>query len=180
MLTAAVVNIAVWLAADQPSFAAEKLSATSKPAASSSEVVVPKIWDDQALATWALPVAGLNIPGNHIAEREYYAIPVDNLRTYPVYHPDYEPEGYAEWLKQQPPMPPYAWPTYAPYNNYSRVAYPQAYPYTAWPYIGPFHPYPQVPLGWRKVQLEWDDGYWQLNFRPRTDRWWWFLDYRNW
>src|SRR5207245_2788924 len=25
-----------------------------------------------------------------------------------------------------PKMPPYAWPTYAPYNNYSRVAYPQA------------------------------------------------------
>src|SRR5262249_2594869 len=23
-----------------------------------------------------------------------------------------------------PTMPPYAWPTYAPYNNYSRVAYP--------------------------------------------------------
>ena len=59
-----------------------------------------------------------------------------------------------------PTMPPYAWPTYAPYNNYSRVAYPEAYPYNAWPFIGPCYPFPKVPLGWRSVKLEWDDGYW--------------------
>src|SRR5439155_22824171 len=27
-----------------------------------------------------------------------------------------------------PHLPPYAWPTYAPYNNYSRVGYPEQYP----------------------------------------------------
>ena len=54
---------------------------------------------------------------------------------------------------QQPPLPPYAWPTYAPYNNYSRVAYPTLYPYEAWPFIGPFYPFPRVPLGWRSVPL---------------------------
>ena len=27
-----------------------------------------------------------------------------------------------------------------------------------------FYPYPQVPLGWRKVTLEWDDGWWHLDF----------------
>lgn len=59
-----------------------------------------------------------------------------------------------------PKLPPHAWPTYAPYNNYSRVAYPGAYPYNAFPYIGPFYPFPKVPLGWRKVVLEWDDGHW--------------------
>jgi BON domain len=59
-----------------------------------------------------------------------------------------------------PRLPPYAWPTYAPYNNYSRVAYPQSYPYNAFPYIGPFYPFPKVPLGWRKVVLEWEDGHW--------------------
>ena len=59
-----------------------------------------------------------------------------------------------------PRMPPYAWPTYAPYNNYSRVAYPLAYPYNAWPFIGPCYPFPKVPLGWRSVKLELDDGYW--------------------
>ncbi len=59
-----------------------------------------------------------------------------------------------------PKLPPYAWPTYAPYANISRVAYPQAYPYNAFPYIGPFYPFPKVPLGWRSVKLEWDDGHW--------------------
>lgn len=61
-----------------------------------------------------------------------------------------------------PNLPPYAWPTYAPYNNYSRVAYPASYPYNAFPYIGPFYPFPKVPLGWRKVVLEWDDGHWYM------------------
>ena len=50
-----------------------------------------------------------------------------------------------------PQMPPFAWPTYSPYPNFSRVAYPQAYPYNAWPFIGPFYPFPKVPLGWRSV-----------------------------
>ena len=53
-----------------------------------------------------------------------------------------------------PPLPPYAWPTYAPHNNVSRVAYPEAYPYNAFPFIGPFYPFPKVPLGWRKVTME--------------------------
>lgn len=61
-------------------------------------------------------------------------------------------------------MPGYAWPSYAAYPNYAAVSYPQQYSPTAWPYIGPFYPYPQVPLGWRKVTLEWDDGWWFLDF----------------
>ena len=61
-----------------------------------------------------------------------------------------------------PKMPPYAWPTYAPYPNFSRVAYPEAYPYNAFPFIGPYYPFPKVPLGWRSVKLEWEDGHWYL------------------
>jgi hypothetical protein len=61
-------------------------------------------------------------------------------------------------------MPGYAWPSYASYPNYSAVTYPRQYSPSAWPYIGPFYPYPQVPLGWRKVTLEWDDGWWFLDF----------------
>jgi hypothetical protein len=80
----------------------------------------------------------------------------------------------------QPQLPEYAWPAMAAYPNYAQVAYPTQYSASAWPYIGPFYPYPQVPLGWREAQLEWDDGYWQLNFRPRTERWYWFLHPKNW
>lgn len=79
-----------------------------------------------------------------------------------------------------PSLPPYAWPSYASYPNYAQVTYPTQYSASAWPYIGPFYPYPQVPLGWRQVQMEWDDGMWNLNFRPRTDKWWWFLSPKNW
>lgn len=64
----------------------------------------------------------------------------------------------------QPHMPNYAWPSYAAYPNYAAVTYPKQYSATAWPYIGPFYPYPQVPLGWRKVTLEWHDGWWFLDF----------------
>ena len=63
-----------------------------------------------------------------------------------------------------PSMPGYAWPSYASYPNYAALSYPQQYSPTAWPYIGPFYPYPQVPLAWRKVSLEWDDGWWFLDF----------------
>ena len=64
----------------------------------------------------------------------------------------------------QPYMPNYAWPSYAAYPNYAAVTYPKQYSASAWPYIGPFYPYPQVPLGWRRVSLEWDDGLWYLDF----------------
>ena len=64
-----------------------------------------------------------------------------------------------------PNVPNYAWPGYAAYPNYAALTYPKQYSPTAWPYIGPFYPYPQVPLGWRKVALEWDDGWWFLDFK---------------
>jgi osmotically-inducible protein OsmY len=79
-----------------------------------------------------------------------------------------------------PNLPEYAWPTYAQFPNYAAVTYPSQYSASAWPYIGPFYPYPQVPLNWRKVQLEWSDGHWDLKFDSRTDRWWWFLNPCNW
>lgn len=79
-----------------------------------------------------------------------------------------------------PNLPNYAWPSYAQYPNSAAVTYPKEYSASAWPYIGPFYPYPQVPLGWRAATLEWDDGHWNLNFRSRTEKWWWFLSPKNW
>ena len=66
-----------------------------------------------------------------------------------------------------PQLPGYAWPGYAAAPNYAAVTYPRQYSASAWPYIGPFYPYPQVPLGWRRVTLEWDDGWWYLDFNDR-------------
>jgi len=70
----------------------------------------------------------------------------------------------------QPGLPNYAWPSYAPYPNFSAVGYPTAYPWQAWPNIGPFYPYPEVPLDWRAVTLRWDDGIWWLDFKKHYTR----------
>ncbi|MCS7237467.1 MAG: BON domain-containing protein [Thermoguttaceae bacterium] len=72
--------------------------------------------------------------------------------------------GPAPMVYNQPYLPNYAWPSYAAYPNYAALTYPRQYSPTAWPYIGPFYPYPQVPLGWRRVSLEWHDGWWFLDF----------------
>jgi osmotically-inducible protein OsmY len=100
----------------------------------------------------------------------------------PPYPPSYGQAGMGQSaaVYNNPSMPDYAWPSYAQYPNSAAVSYPQQYSASAWPYIGPFYPYPQVPLGWRDATLRWDDGQWNLMFKPRTDRWWWFLNPNNW
>jgi hypothetical protein len=64
-------------------------------------VPIPRLWDERELAGWATPVAGLGVAPGHCSEAEYYAAPVDNVRTYPVYHPSREPPGYRAWLRSQ-------------------------------------------------------------------------------
>ena len=75
--------------------------------------------------------------------------------------------GTGGGISESPNLPGYAWPGYAASPNYGAVAYPKQHSASAWPYIGPFYPYPQVPLGWRKVSLEWDDGFWHLDFHDK-------------
>src|SRR5262249_9498074 len=72
---------------------------------SSFTPVIPKTWDEAALAEWVTPVAGLNVRPIHISAKEYYSMPVENLRTYPVYVPGREPEGYWEMLQHVGPKP---------------------------------------------------------------------------
>lgn len=79
-----------------------------------------------------------------------------------------------------PNLPQHAWPAYAAYPNSAAIQYPKQYSASAWPYIGPFYPYPQVPLGWREVSLQWDDGYWQLDFKEKQDAWYWLFKPKNW
>jgi hypothetical protein len=90
----------------------------------------------------------------------------------PMYQPGAAQAGVAPARYDQPCMPNYAWPSYAAYPNYASVTYPKQYSPTAWPYIGPFYPYPQVPLGWRKVTLEWDSGWWFLDFKDQPASCW--------
>ena len=65
----------------------------------------PRLWTDQALASWALPIAGANATPNFYRESEYYAAPVSELRTYPVYVKDKEPAGYRIDILKRGPEP---------------------------------------------------------------------------
>lgn len=66
---------------------------------------IPRVWDERALADWATPLAGLEERPTHMSAEEYYAIPVENLRTYPVYMPELEPSGYWARIQKSGPQP---------------------------------------------------------------------------
>ena len=69
-------------------------------------IPAPRIWNDHDLAEWATPVAALGTRPGHLSEKEYYAIPVAEwVRTYPVYFPGREPEGYWQMLQSKKPEP---------------------------------------------------------------------------
>jgi osmotically-inducible protein OsmY len=131
----------------------------SRPApAAAAPVGVPAMaapYRNQAMHTPAtpasMPMMGTPVPGAPVIGQ-----PV-SMGTYGAGAPRYD----------SPNLPNYAWPGYSAYPNYAAVTYPQQYSPSAWPYIGPFYPYPQVPMGWRRVSLEWKDGWWFLDFTDR-------------
>lgn len=80
-------------------------SAGSPEPAAGGPIHTPRLWNEEDLKGWALPVAGLGVVPGHMSPEQYYAIPVDNLRTYPVYHPDHEPPGYLDEIRRRGPQP---------------------------------------------------------------------------
>lgn len=90
--TACLLIAATWLAHAQPR-------------SRRWEPDIPKVWDEDALRDWATPLAGLNVPPTHLSAKEYYSFKIENLRTYPVYFPGREPEGYREMLERVGPQP---------------------------------------------------------------------------
>jgi hypothetical protein len=71
--------------------------------AQEGRVTVPKIWDDKALEDWATPIAALGVRPSQITAVEYYAVPGESLRTYPVYRPDREPQATGNGCKNRNP-----------------------------------------------------------------------------
>jgi hypothetical protein len=62
--------------------------------------MIPRTWDDQAMATLELPLATASASPVPVSAEYYYRIPVRPIyKTYPVYHPDQEPSGYFARLK---------------------------------------------------------------------------------
>jgi hypothetical protein len=78
---------------------------TAQTPAGSWRPQIPRVWDEAALADWATPLAGLNVRPAHMSAREYYAIPEENLKSYPVYMPGREPAGYWEQIQRLGPRP---------------------------------------------------------------------------
>ncbi|HUG69592.1 MAG TPA: BON domain-containing protein [Pirellulaceae bacterium] len=138
------------------------------------------------VAGWAL----VNVSGNQAQMQQPQQLqqPVNHQQQMPMAFAPAQPVNYMQQMQSggqpvpmmgghgvgvaparydHPQLPGYAWPSYAAQPNYGAVTYPRQYSAQAWPYIGPFYPYPQVPLGWRKVTLEWKDGWWQLDFKDR-------------
>src|SRR5215469_15713917 len=68
-------------------------------------VSVPRVWDDQAIATVEVPLANPVGSPKHVSSDYYYRIPVRPIyKSYPVYAPGREPADYMEWLKEQEPQ----------------------------------------------------------------------------
>ncbi|HUF68699.1 MAG TPA: hypothetical protein VMM79_08570, partial [Longimicrobiales bacterium] len=69
-------------------------------AGESGQQPIPRVWDDEALAGFELPPPDADIEVHHIPSAYYYALDERVIhRTHPVYHPDFEPEGYLDSLR---------------------------------------------------------------------------------
>jgi hypothetical protein len=65
---------------------------------------IPRVWDDERIAAIELPLPSPTHSPQHVSSEFYYAIPARVIyKSYDIYHPDYEPEGYWEWLHEQEP-----------------------------------------------------------------------------
>ena len=73
-------------------------------ATTAQEKGIPKTWDEKKLHEMELPLVGLDKPVKHAPPEFYDAVPVLPIaKSYPVYHPDKEPKGYMEALREKEP-----------------------------------------------------------------------------
>ena len=66
--------------------------------AAHAQPTIPRVWDERDFEGWQTRVAGQTFTAGHFTEEEYYKAPVENRRSYPVYYPGREPDGYWEFL----------------------------------------------------------------------------------
>ena len=76
----------------------------AQEAGRNSPPVIPKTWDDEAVASLEVPLAEASASPVQIPADYYYRMPVRPVyKSYPVYAPGKEPRGYFERLTQQEP-----------------------------------------------------------------------------
>jgi hypothetical protein len=74
------------------------------PANAGWNPTIPKVWDEEALRDFELPLPQTETKVKHISSDYYYRMPVRPIyKTYPIYFPEKEPAGYLDWLKKQEP-----------------------------------------------------------------------------
>ncbi len=72
--------------------------------AAQSGQVIPAFWDAELLHDYELPLATPGMSPTHVSRDYYYALAERPLfKSYPIYHPDREPAGYLERLRQAEP-----------------------------------------------------------------------------
>lgn len=159
---AAQASAALALAKQQPGVAQVHNLLSVKPAPAPAQQISHQV----SRATVPAQAAGRIARSAALQPVEELGVPLTTDQAPPV--PSYvipTAGGMPPVTYDHPHLPKHAWPSYAAYPNYAGVTYPKQHSAMAWPYIGPFYPYPQVPLGWRKVTLQWDDGWWWLDFK---------------
>jgi hypothetical protein len=79
-------------------------SGQAQEAGRNTPPVIPKTWDDEAVASLEVPLAEASASPVQIPVDYYYRMSVRPVyKTYPVYAPGKEPRGYLERLSQQKP-----------------------------------------------------------------------------
>ncbi|MBL8222412.1 MAG: hypothetical protein JNL62_24455 [Bryobacterales bacterium] len=69
-----------------------------------AQTEIPRTWDTAAVRQLEVPLANPRYSPVHITEETYYRIPARTIyKSYPVYHPKREPEGYQQWLASREP-----------------------------------------------------------------------------
>ena len=77
----------------------------AEPSAPAFRPVIPKTWDDAAMAELEIPLANSSASPKQVPADFYYRIPVRPIHvSYPVYHPDREPPGYFDQLRAKEPI----------------------------------------------------------------------------
>ena len=66
--------------------------------------VIPRSWDLPELEAWTIPPRSTGVHTVHLPSSFVYSIPAYPIyKTYPIYHPAREPQGYMDWLSRQEP-----------------------------------------------------------------------------
>jgi mono/diheme cytochrome c family protein len=84
-------------------------STGSREQGGAQPIAIPRTWDDRDVASFVLPAPDSRGHVKHISADFYYQMPVRRVfKSYPVYHPKYEPvidgRPYREWLAAQKPQ----------------------------------------------------------------------------